>query len=190
VTPTLLIWMHFRAGYLDLGVPLLAKRWLRACYIVTIIFWPIRSLRSYVILVRLFGSYVISSRSIVVLCHIACLNFKGDELHLGLVSSGVHHNPSVDELWLCLVLYIFLGQGCASYFIYIYRVWSSISDSESYWFSNFKRRCCKITVFCWACLSFCSLVLRVSILDCRSGIVTIGLDFFFLLRILDRLWCF
>ena len=54
------------------------------------------------------------------LCHIACLNFKGDELHLGLVSSGVHHNPSVDELWLCLVLYIFLGQGCASYFIYIY----------------------------------------------------------------------
>jgi hypothetical protein len=55
-----------------------------------------------------------------VLCHIACLNFKGDELHLGLVSSGVHRNPSVDELWLCLVLYIFLGQGCASYYIYIY----------------------------------------------------------------------
>ena len=119
MTPSLLIWMHFRAGYLDSGVPLLAKRWLRACYIVTIIFWPIRSLRSCVILVRLFGSCVISSRSIVVLCHIACLNFKGDELHLGLVSSGVHRNPSVDELWLCLVLYIFLGQGCASYFIYI-----------------------------------------------------------------------
>ena len=40
--------------------------------------------------------------------------------------------------------------------------------------------------FCWACLRVCNSNLKILISDYNYGIVAMGLDFFFLLRIFVR----
>jgi hypothetical protein len=40
--------------------------------------------------------------------------------------------------------------------------------------------------FCWACLRVCNSNLMILISDCNYGIVAMGWDFFFLLRIFVR----
>jgi hypothetical protein len=65
------------------------------------------------------------------------------------------------------------------------KIWSSDSDLELEWLSIFVRRYYKITkFFCWACLRYYNSILLFLILDYRSEIIAIGLNFFFLLKIL------